>query len=67
MPIDRKDNARPDWNLKTWHEEVGEAPVEVDKDTAETLRSFGVELKGLSEDAAKPAAWSARNFEELGA
>ena len=66
MTIDRNDNACPDWNLTTWHE-VGEAPVEVDKDTAETLRSFGVELKGLSEDAAKPAAWSVGNFEELGA
>ena len=64
MTIDQIDNARPDWHLTTGHE-VGEAPVEVEKDTAETLRSFGVELKAFNEDVAKPDAWIARNFEEL--
>lgn len=48
---------------------VGVAPEEVDEDFdfEEALRSIHIDLKGLNEEAADPAARITRNFEELGA
>lgn len=64
--IDRNDNTGPNWGPRAGHD-VGMAPVDVDEDSAETLKSFDVDLKELNEKAGELAAQIARSYEKLGA
>ena len=65
--VDRAKFEAHDWSLTPGHY-VGVAPEEGDGDFdfEEALRSIHLDLKGLNEEAEKPAARIARNFEVLG-